>query len=246
MRKEYGLATRCLLIAVTAAAFLRSEPGLAQVGAPAMPAMGATSPLGSVGPTGIPMGSVELSPGGLSPTTLGATGGAACSSIAMSNSQTTGSMSAASVGMSGSGSAGSMSTVGVGISGAGIAGSMSTFDGGGMNAMVSGNLAATTSTMPGACNTTAAGALSSGTSTTPSITAGPSSSRVGVPLGSTELGDIGSSPSIAVPTPVAPAQVPQLYSTGGTSMGASGLSAPCGGAGTAGAITTGMASANGC
>src|ERR1700726_1767722 len=113
MRKEYGLATRRLLIAVTAAAFLRSEPGLAQVGAPALPAMGATSPLSSVGPTGIPMGSVELSPGGLSPITLGAIGGSALPSSAMFVFETAGAISAAGVGSSGSGGAGSMSPVGV-------------------------------------------------------------------------------------------------------------------------------------
>src|SRR6478672_10864128 len=92
MRKQYRFGAACLLIAMTTATLSYSGPSLAQVDTSAFPAIGTTSPLGgvgalpaSVGPVGIPMGAVELSPGGLSPVPLGSLGSASCSGAGMSS-----------------------------------------------------------------------------------------------------------------------------------------------------------------
>jgi hypothetical protein len=111
-----------LLPMAAAILFLGGAPAtsqVAQMGPAVSPGMGMTSPLGgtgSVGQVGIPMGSTELNPGGLSPGPLGSTGG---TSLCGTN------------GTSVTGSA----TPGMG--GSGTAASSSTFDGGG-NVGVSG------------------------------------------------------------------------------------------------------------
>jgi hypothetical protein len=102
---------RCLLPIAAAMLILCAAPAIAQT---ALPGMGMTSPLagtGAVGPVGIPLGSTELDPGGLSPEALGST-------TSTSPCGTTGS-----------------SGIATGMSGATASGS--TFDGGG-NIGVSG------------------------------------------------------------------------------------------------------------
>ena len=76
----------CLWFAVTALAVMHSVPGFAQTAMTTSPvsAMGMTSPLASAGPEGVPMDSVEINPGGLSPTFPGMTANSRCSGSAMS------------------------------------------------------------------------------------------------------------------------------------------------------------------
>jgi hypothetical protein len=108
---------RRLLSVAAAMLLLGGAPAISQVastGSGASPGMGMTSPLGgtgSVGPVGIPLGSTELDPGGLSPGPLGST-----TSTSLCGTNGT-----------------SMTATGM----AGTAGSSSTFDGGG-NVGVSG------------------------------------------------------------------------------------------------------------
>jgi hypothetical protein len=106
---------RYLLLIACATLLLGAAPAMSQVapsGLGASPGMGITSPLGGAGPVGqvgIPLGSTELDPGGLSPGPLGPT-----SSLCGTNGT-------------------SMAAPGM----AGMTGSGSTFDGGG-NVGVSG------------------------------------------------------------------------------------------------------------
>jgi hypothetical protein len=122
------ISMRCLLPIAAAMLLLGAAPAMSQTVSPGMgttsplavsPGMGTTSPLGgtgSVGQVGIPLGSTELNPGGLSPDALGSTPG---SSLCGTNGTSV------------------TGNVTPGIGGSGIAGSTSTFDGGG-NAGVSG------------------------------------------------------------------------------------------------------------
>ncbi|SEF10267.1 hypothetical protein SAMN05444161_8402 [Rhizobiales bacterium GAS191] len=243
MRNAYKPTMTRLLIAMTTAALLQSGPSLAQVGTAVLPAIGMTSPLGSsssfapAGPVGIPMGAVELNPGGLSPMPLSSTGSAVCSGVGMSSS-----------GMAGS----------VGMSSSGSSGSSSTYDGGGMSGAMSGYAITTPSTLSGTCGSTASGSSSSGTSATPSI-AGLSSGRAGIPLGSTEVGNLGISPILVVPGPIStlspptspgiptltlPASPPSSASTGTSGLGVSCVGGA--GGGTLRSGTMGSLSLSGC
>lgn len=89
-----------------------------------------------------------------------------------------------------------------GISSPGMTGTSSTFDGGGISGTASVG-----------CATTAAGAVASGTELSPPSFAGSGSSNA-IPLGSTELNNVGVSPMIGVPGPAT------------TTGGATGLSLP--------------------
>ena len=208
MTRHSGMA--CLLIAMTMAAVLPSGPSLAQVSTIPAPAMGTTSPLASPGGTGIPLGAVELDPGGMSP--LNSMGSATCSDV--------------------------------GMPGSGTAGSTSTFDGGGMGA-----------TLSGTCGSTASAISSSGTSAALPTAAGSSPGKVGIPLGSTDLTDSGTSPVLVVPVPTAPTlgqaaltaptpslPAPPTYPQLSASTGTSGLGTTCGSTGAAGTIGTSTAS----
>jgi hypothetical protein len=110
------ISMRCLLAIAAAMLLIGAAPAVSQT---ASPGMGMTSPLGgtgSVGPVGIPLGSIELDPGGLSPGPLGSTAGAS---------------------LCGTNGAALTATGTPGMGGSGTTGSISTFDGGG-NAGVSG------------------------------------------------------------------------------------------------------------
>jgi hypothetical protein len=184
--------TKAPLLVMTMAALLCAGPSLAQVSTIAPPAMGATSPLAAVGPVGIPLGAVELSPGGLSSTTLGSMGTAACS-----------------------------------VSSTAMAGSNATYDGGGLSGTASGSVGTSASTMPGTCNPTSSYTSSSGTAANSAIAAGSSSGKVGIPLGATEIQNLGISPMLTIPSPSVPASG-LTTSTSSTLSGTSGLSTTCG------------------
>ena len=183
-------------VAITVAVLLGCWPVYAQVGGMGIfpgPALGMTSPLrvgpGSpVAPTRIPMGATELTSSGVSPLTSGASplglaigGIATCSGAGGSLPQASPGMGTSMPGTSG------MST-------AGTVGSTTIFDGGGTSGSASGTCAGI------------AGAPSAG-SATPSTGMGSTLlvSRLGIPLGSTEIGVGGLSPPSAAltPTPLA-------------------------------------------
>jgi len=141
------------------------------------PGMGTTSPLGSTfsntssQPSGIPLGSNELNIGGLSPIT----GGSSCAGAATN-------------------------TTGLATTSAGMGTTSTTFDGGGT---MSSSAVSTCDTSSSAANSAAtpitAGTTAVGSPTTVGTTTG-SAARGVIPLGSTELGTPGESPTIAPPT----------------------------------------------
>src|SRR5882762_8774389 len=155
------------------------------------PTIGATSPLGittgsTVSPTGIPFGSTEIASPGVSPAPL-----------------VTGTVS-----MSGSGA--SCSTLGTSPSG--MYGSTATYDGGGMamgtaapaTAATSGMSTSSgmleTSGMSGMCGSGSSSIASSSTPSSTSPTTLGGAARTGIPLGSTEIGNLGISSAAAIPT----------------------------------------------
>src|SRR6266550_7967272 len=203
---------RFSLIAAVLPALFVCNGAMAQVSGMAAPTptMGATSPLGlgtgsSVSPTGIPMGATEIASPGVSPMPTGVTG-----TIAMPSSGTTCSTS--------------------GTSPSGMFGSTASFDGGGTavgaampaTAATSGATAmsgtatssgisatsgmSTTSGMPetsgmsGMCGSGSSSIASSSTPTSTSPTTPGGAARTGLPLGSTEIGNLGVSSAAAVPT----------------------------------------------
>ena len=181
-------------VATTAAVLLGCWPAYAQVGGMGIfpgPALGMTSPLGvgpgsPVAPTRIPMGATELTSSGVSPLTSGASPlGLAIGGIATCSSAG-GSLSQAMPGTS----------FNTGMSTAGTVGSTTIFDGGGTSGSASGTCAGTAGAPPSA----GSAAPSTGMGSTSSV------SRLGIPLGSTEIGVGGlSPPSVALtPNPLAP------------------------------------------
>jgi hypothetical protein len=190
VRKRKTLIKYPFGAAVVPAVFICSA-AMAQVSGMASPTptIGATSPLGmetdsAVSPTGIPLGSTEIASPGVSPASTGLTG-----TISMPNSGST------------------CSTVGAAPSG--MYGSTATYDGGGMTLgtpaaganlstmAMSGMLE--TSGLSGMCGSGSSSIASSSapTSTTPTTPGGVP--RTGIPLGSTEIGNLGVSSAAAVP-----------------------------------------------
>ncbi len=178
------------------------NPALAQVTGMASPtpAIGATSPLGittgsSVSPTGIPLGSTEIASPGVSPAPMvtGATGtpssGTSCSTPGTSPSGMFGSTAT----YDGGGlTVGSASPATAAMSGSAATSGMSASSG---ISATSGMLE--TSGLSGMCGSGSTGMASSSTLTSP-ITPG-GSPRTGIPLGSTEIGNLGVSSAAAVP-----------------------------------------------
>jgi hypothetical protein len=233
-----------LIIAMLSALFAYN-PAFAQVGGigSPVPSIGATSPLGIgpgslVAPTGIPLGATELSTPGVSPmlgtSTIG--GVTQCSGIGGSLPQSsfgspstlsgTGSSTAGTT--SGLGSSMAGTSVGTGMSSAGVSGSTILFDGGGIAGTASGT-----------CSTTGGSSLAGPAASASSPTmmgSAAAGGRVGIPMGSTELGAGGLSPSFTLPLPAAPS-----LSTVGTSL-------PCpttAMSSTTGVSTTGMPTTTG-
>lgn len=228
---------RPLLILATAGCLLFAGPAFAQVEDPldpltAVPSLGATSPLGmgasgSVGTTGIPLGSTEVTSLGVSPAptggvtgtiaipTTGAITSSGCSTGGMSPSGTYGSTAsydgggtapgtaapatAATTGsMAMSGTAATLATAATAdptaIPGTSTSSQMSTPPG------MSTTSGTDTSGMSGMCGSgsSSIAASSSPTSTTPTTPGG--IARTGIPLGSTEISNLGVGSAPAVPT----------------------------------------------
>src|SRR5262245_23534492 len=182
--------TRMLAIATTFV-FLSCGSALAQISGSTPAPLGITSPLG-IGPapavpgTGIPLGATEFNSPGVSPMTSGVSplGAAPLSTTICSGiNSLTGNLS---------GGAMTGSSVGSGMSNAGTSASSMTFDGGGNVGTASGTCAG----IAGSTSGQAAASASSPTMATSSSSVG----RVGIPMGSTELGVGGLSPAPQIPT----------------------------------------------
>jgi hypothetical protein len=219
-----------LLMAVMAVVVLGCGSAAAQVGgmsiSPGSSPLGMTSPLGmgpgSPGaPAGIPLGATELASPGVSPMTSGAAPMAPTTGSITMCSGIGGSMPQTSFGMGSSSVTGTSS--GTGMSTAGMSGSTSTFDGGGMAGTASGTCAAIGSN-------SLAGPAASASSPT-GMGSASSVSRLGIPLGSTELGAGGLSPppTVVIPNPSAP-------------VSTSGSTTPCPTIGTSSTTGTSMSS----
>ena len=214
-----------LVMATATAALLGCGSVLAQVGAMGItpgPPLGMTSPLGigpgaPVAPTGIPLGATEMGSLGVSPTTSGASPlGPSTGAIALC-SGAGGSLPQASFG-AGNLSTGSTSGIGnlmtgtsfgTGMSAAGVSASTSVFDGGGTAGTASGTCAA----IGGSSLAGPAASASSPTGMGSMASVG----RVGIPLGSTELGAGGLSPPPDTHVPnrsVRPSSQARLRQTG--------------------------------
>jgi len=212
---------RCLLPIVCAMSLLGGAPAMSQVapsGLGVSPGMGMTSPLGGAGPVGqvgIPLGSTELDPGGLSPGPLGST-----SSLCGTNGT-------------------SMTAPGT----TGMTGSGSTFDGGG-NIGVSGPCGAVplggtvsgTQSASAVAGATAGSTLGIGTVPLGATEIGSSgiSPLVTVPAAAPTL-DLSPSTTLNSSSPVLSPSSPCVGSAttpgafgGGTTMGTSGISSPLG------------------
>jgi hypothetical protein len=205
-----------VVMATTAAALLVCGPAFAQV-SPGLPPLEMTSPLGfgsalPVPPTRIPLGATGLGSPGVSPLASGASpvvpltgtssgcsgigGSIAESSYGLATSATasgTG-ISTPSLESSSSGMGSSMygTSSGTGVSTAGTSMSPTVFDGGGVAGSASG-------TCPSTDSASLAGPAASASSPT-GMGSGSTIARVGVPLGSTELGAGGLSPAATIPT----------------------------------------------
>ena len=185
---------RCRLIVAVVPGLFAINVAIAQVDGTttAMPGIAVTSPLGitsanSVGGTGIPLGATEIASPGVSPQPGNPTG---------------------TISISGGGA--SCSTLGT--TPGGMFGSTASFDGGGMTVGRAASATGTTGGNPSASSDTSGssgmcGSGSSGiaASSTPASTAG-GVARTGIPLDSTEIGNLGVSSAAAVPMPgVSPA-----------------------------------------
>ncbi len=184
---------------VTAASALLCSPVLAQQAAVMpTPSLSATTPLGMVptapvGGTGIPLGSTEIASPGVSPVPISppVAGGSVCTTIGTAPSTMFGSV-------------GSFDGGGVAVAAATPQGPMSTA---GTMAMpqstTASGLAPTsalidTSGMSGMCGSGATNPVMSSAPTAPTTPGG--LPRTGIPLGSTEIANLGVSSAAAVPT----------------------------------------------
>jgi hypothetical protein len=173
-----------------------------------VPGMGTTSPLGSTfsnapsQPSGIPLGSNEISVGGLSPMISGTSCIGNTSGLATSGTAT-----------------------GMPMSGTGMGTTSTTFDGGGTSSSSAVSTCGTSSALSAAVTPITAGTTAVGSPTTAGVTTG-SAARGVIPLGSTELGTPGESPTAAPPT-LSVAPCGSTASAAGT-MTTPGMSSPMG------------------
>jgi hypothetical protein len=207
-------------IAVAVTALLMGNVALAQMNGMVVPTptIGATSPLGSassgssVSPTGIPLGSTEITSAGVSPVPSNPTGtiampsgGMPCSTVGTSSTQTYGSGTT----YDGGGISIANSVPATGVTAGGMAGSL---PGAGMSVM-SPTLSASglldTAGMSGMCGSGSNSLTASSTPTSPTVPGG--NPRTGIPLGSVEIGNLGVSSSAPIPT--MPVTVPGVVAT---------------------------------
>ena len=185
-----------VLMAATAAYLLTCGFASAQVGGTGPSPLGMTSPLGTgpaapVPPTGIPLGTTELGSVGVSPTTSGTS---PLSPPTTSSTATCAGINSTAGNLSGGSSTGASSPA-----------SGSLFDGGSLAGTASGTCA-------GIATGPTGGPASSASSPTGMGSTSPNG-RVGIPMGSTELGVGGVSPPPATPTPNPSAPVSTFGST---------------------------------
>src|SRR6266849_1466064 len=166
------------------------------------PTIGATSPLGigagsSVSQTGIPLGSTEIASPGISPSPTGVTGtiampgsGTTCSTLGTSPSSMFGSTASFDGGGMGVGTAAPATAA---TSGSSTSSGMSATSG---VSTTSGML--DTSGSSGMCGSGSSSVTSSSTPTSPTVPG--DGARTGIPVGSTEIGNLGVSSAAAVPT----------------------------------------------
>src|SRR5712671_3330102 len=210
---------RSLLLVATAWCLLCAGPAFAQVEDPldpltAVPSLGATSPLGmgasgSVGTTGIPLGSTEVTSLGVSPAptggvtgtitipTTGAITSSGCSTGGMSLSGMFGSTASFDGGGTAPGTAApatAPSTDPTAMPGTSTSSQMSIPTG------MSTTSGVDTSGMSGTCGSGSSSIASSSTPTSTSPTAPGGVARTGIPLGSMEISNLGVSSAPAVPT----------------------------------------------
>jgi hypothetical protein len=222
-------------ITVLTALLLGSGSAIAQT-APGLPPIGLTSPLGvgpgaPVPPVRIPLGATQMQSLGVSPLTSGVSPASptlgvnsTCAGIGGSIPEASFGMASSATGSSGIGSAMSGTSFGTGTSSAGTSVSTSVFDGVGMTGNASGT-----------CPVTAGSSLGNpaASASSPSGVGSPTAGRLGVPLGSTELGVGGLSPPLTNPTP-------------STTLNSSLGTLPCATTGIAGTTSgTGMTPTNG-
>jgi hypothetical protein len=176
---------RHALMVATLAALFGCTPAFAQVsgtGAASGSALGIgqTSPLGvmgsspSVGPIGIPLGATEFQPGGISPVPSGTLLGTSCSAT--------------------------------GSAASGMSGSTSTFDGGGATGTAMAGGAPSLGTCSMGLGSGSSDPTQTGASAAPSGGSGPGQlgGRSGIPMGATQLGSAGLSPTPTLSPTVAP------------------------------------------
>lgn len=181
-RLKRRMPMRSSLIAAALPALLFCNVAMAQGIPAATPSLSPTSPLGlgtgsTVSPTGIPLGATELASPGISPAPTGVTG-----TIAMPGSTT--------------------SCSAVGTSPSTMSGSTSTYDGGGLAVGGATPAAAAPSGMSTSviCSSASGSAAASSAATPISPTTTGGVAQTGVPLGSTEIGNLGVSSAAPVPT----------------------------------------------
>src|SRR6266849_5120222 len=200
------MTMRFSLIAAILPALVVCNAATAQVSGMASPTptMGATSPLGigtgsAVSQTGIPLGSTEIASPGVSPapTVTGTiampSSGTTCSTLGTSPSSMFGSTAS----FDGGGmAAGSAAPATAATSGMSTSSGMSATSG---MSTTSGMLE--TSGMSGMCGSGSSSIAASSTPSSTSPTTPGGAARTGLPLGSTEIGNLGVSSGAVVPTP---------------------------------------------
>jgi hypothetical protein len=190
-RPELESTMKRFLMITTASALLCGQAFAQQAAVMPTPSLSATSPLGMVpsapvGGTGIPLGATEIASPGVSPAPISSTiGSTVCSTIGTAPSTMFGSATAFDGGGVDVGSVTPQSTMSMmpGMSSSGISPTSALIDTSGTQSMCgagSGNLAA--SSMP----------------TSPTTPGGVP--RTGIPMGSTEIGNLGVSSATMVPT----------------------------------------------
>ena len=218
---------RAFLIATVTLPLLCCGPAFAQVGMGAVtPPMGMTSPLGigtgaPVGVTGVPLGATELGTPGVSPTTSSSSASSAMTTLSACSGTMGGMQTAASgMGNSTSGTAGSLPGESSGTGAiSGTSAPTPLFDGTGIAGTASGT-----------CASAATTSGPTGSASSPNIGSRSTVGRVGVPMGSTELGTGGLSPlpdptqnqSTVVPTGTVPCPTTGMPTTAGSPMSSGG------------------------
>src|SRR3984957_7509798 len=250
----------CLVAAIFSALVVCNSAAMAQVedSVTPTPTIGATSPLGmGIGsasfPTGIPLGSTEITSAGVSPAPTGLAGsisipttssGTGCSTVATSPSQMFGSSAM----YDGGGTTPGVSTPATAVDPGMLAiPGVSTSSNAGTStspAMSTSSGMLDTSGTSGMCGSGSSSIVSSSAPTATSPTTPGGAARTGIPFGSFEIGNLGVSSTPAVPVPnvlptvstVGPSPMVPTMPTVSPTTASTTMSSnpPCGSIGTAG------------